>query len=86
MDVTLPPEMERFVRERVATGEYASASAVIREGLRLLQERDREHASRFAELRAAIDEGLAAAERGDVIGGEEAFSWLRDRRGGRQIA
>ena len=84
MDVSLPPDLERFVNERVAAGEYESAGAVIREGLRLLQERDREDEVRFAELRAAIDEGLAAAERGDVIDGEEAFAWLRRRRGTRE--
>lgn len=39
--VTLPNEMATQVRAKVASGEYASESEVIREGLRALQERDR---------------------------------------------
>jgi putative addiction module CopG family antidote len=41
MSVTLPNEMARMVREKVASGEYASESEVIRDGLRALQARDR---------------------------------------------
>lgn len=41
VSVTLPLEMAREVRARVATGEYASESEVIRDGLRALQARDR---------------------------------------------
>lgn len=39
--VTLPNEMASQVRQKVAAGEYASESEVIREGLRALQARDR---------------------------------------------
>ena len=80
MDVSLTPELERFVSERVAAGDCESANAVIREGLLLLQERDKEEQRRFAELRAAIDEGLAAAERGEQMDGDTAFTWLRRRQ------
>lgn len=41
MSITLPNEMARIVREKVATGEYASESEVIRDGLRTLMARDR---------------------------------------------
>ena len=41
MNISLSPELERFVHRKVATGLYASASEVVREALRLLQERDR---------------------------------------------
>jgi antitoxin ParD1/3/4 len=36
MNVSLPSELSRFVRERVKSGGYASASEVVREALRLL--------------------------------------------------
>ena len=39
--VTLPTEMAELVRTKVASGEYASESEVIRDGLRALQARDR---------------------------------------------
>jgi putative addiction module CopG family antidote len=41
LSVTLPNEMADLVREKVASGEYASESEVIRDGLRALQARDR---------------------------------------------
>lgn len=39
--VTLPNDMARMVKSKVASGEYASESEVIRDGLRTLQARDR---------------------------------------------
>ena len=41
ISVTLPEEMAAQVRRKVSSGEYASESEVIREGLRALQARDR---------------------------------------------
>lgn len=40
MSITLPMEMARLVKEKVANGTYATESEVIREGLRALQERE----------------------------------------------
>lgn len=40
MNVSLTPELEKFVNDKVKSGMYYSASEVIREGLRLLKERD----------------------------------------------
>ena len=40
MNVSLTPELEKIVAKRVGSGRYASASEVIREALRLLEERD----------------------------------------------
>ena len=40
MNVSLTPELEKIVAERVSSGRYASASEVIRQALRLLEERD----------------------------------------------
>lgn len=40
MSITLPVEMARLIKEKVASGAYASDSEVIRDGLRALQERD----------------------------------------------
>lgn len=41
MSITLPKEMAESVKKKVASGEYASESEVIREGLRTLLARDR---------------------------------------------
>jgi antitoxin ParD1/3/4 len=44
MNVSLSPELHTFVTERVASGRFASASEVVRAGLRLLQETERQQA------------------------------------------
>jgi putative addiction module CopG family antidote len=41
MSITLPDEMAEFVRDKVARGDYASDSEVLRDALRVLRERDR---------------------------------------------
>ncbi|TCG04237.1 CopG family transcriptional regulator [Paraburkholderia steynii] len=41
MSITLPNEMAEFVRDKVARGDYASDSEVLRDALRVLRERDR---------------------------------------------
>lgn len=62
MTVTLTPEMEAMIRERVASGRYADDAAVIDEALRLLEERDKlEH------LRALVDAADAEMARGEGI-------------------
>ena len=64
MNVNLTPDLEALIREKVASGHYSDGSAVIREALHLLDERDREKLER---LRAAIAVGLEEIERGEVI-------------------
>jgi antitoxin ParD1/3/4 len=60
MNVSLTPELERLVQEKVASGLYQTASEVVREGLRLLKERDDSQTA----LREAIQEGLTQLETG----------------------
>jgi len=55
---SLGPHFERFVQELVAGGRYASASEVVRDGLRLLEEKQRQREAKLAALRREIDEGL----------------------------
>jgi antitoxin ParD1/3/4 len=62
MNVSLTPQLEELVKKRVDTGLYGSASEVLREALRLLEERDRLHALRIEELRGEIKKGLDSGE------------------------
>ncbi len=59
MNVSLTPELERLVSEKVETGMYQTASEVVREGLRLLKLRDER------ELRADVRAGFDAVDRGE---------------------
>jgi antitoxin ParD1/3/4 len=60
MNVSLTPELDRFVREAVGDGRYASSSEVVREALRLLQDRQRHEALKLEALRADIAHGIAS--------------------------
>ena len=61
MNISLTSELEQLVHEKVRTGMYQTASEVIREGLRLLRERDQRVESLRQDLRAGFD----AVERGE---------------------
>jgi len=79
MNVSLTPELETFVTSKVKTGLYSSQSEVVREGLRLLMQRDRAIEARMNELRSDIAEGLEQARRGELIPGDEVFATLRQK-------
>ena len=66
MNVSLTPELETLVHEKVRSGLYTSASEVVREGLRLLQERDATQGRRLEELKREIAVGLEQLERGEA--------------------
>ncbi len=66
MNVSLTPTLEELVQRKVATGLYNSASEVIREALRLLEERDEMRKMRLGTLRKEINVGLDQLERGEV--------------------
>ena len=62
MNISLTPELEKFVQDKVASGRYHSASEVIREGLRLLEEQELIRAVRPTALREQIQKGLDSGE------------------------
>jgi antitoxin ParD1/3/4 len=79
MNVSLTPELEQLVQDKVSSGFYNSASEVVREALRLLQERDELRKVRLEELRREIARGVEAADRGELVPAEEVFESLRRR-------
>lgn len=79
MNVSLTPELEKLVLDKVGSGRYHSASEVIREGLRLLQEKDELHMIRLQELRNQVAAGLGQLDRGEGVSGEKAFTDLREK-------
>ena len=61
MNVSLTPTLERFIARKLKSGRYQTASEVVREGLRLLEERDELHRMHLAHAR---DEGAPPAAGG----------------------
>jgi antitoxin ParD1/3/4 len=58
MNVNLTPQLEDLVRAKVASGLYTSASEVVREALRLMDEQDRLRAAKLEQLRDDIRKGV----------------------------
>lgn len=81
MNISITPELQKFVEQEVKAGLYQSASEVIRAGLRRLKE-DKERKSRFvvssqAELEDKLLEGIAELDRGEGLPGEQVFADLK---------
>ncbi|BAU15144.1 hypothetical protein LEP3755_57010 [Leptolyngbya sp. NIES-3755] len=74
MNVSLTPELEKLVQDKVRSGRYLSASEVVQEALRLLEERDRTQQIKLDALRRDLQVGIAQIDRGEIIDGEEAFA------------
>jgi antitoxin ParD1/3/4 len=76
MNVHLTPELEQLVQTKVQSGRYNSASEVVREALRLMEQRDELRAIQIQELRSRMDRALAESTRGEGADGEEFMQGL----------
>ena len=79
MNVSLTPELEKLVEKKVKSGRYQSASEVIREGLRLIEDQDRLRELRLEETRQKIQTGLDQLDRGQGLPGEKVYAQMRRR-------
>lgn len=77
MNVSLTPELEQLIKEKIDSGMYHSASEVVRDALRLFKEHDQLRQMRLEELRREIQKGLDQLDRGEWVDGEQAFEELR---------
>jgi antitoxin ParD1/3/4 len=64
-NVNLTEHLDRVIEEGIKSGRFSNASEVVREGLRLLEQREQEDKARIEWLRTAAKEGFHAIERGD---------------------
>jgi antitoxin ParD1/3/4 len=67
MNVSLTPQLESFVQEKVSSGLYTSASEVIREALRMMEEQDQLKAMRLEALYKEVQKGIDQLDRGEGI-------------------
>jgi antitoxin ParD1/3/4 len=77
MNVNLGPVFDEFVSELLETGLYQSQSEILREGLRLLKERQDFKNLQLSRLRAEIAQGAQQADRGEFVDGPPAFASIR---------
>jgi antitoxin ParD1/3/4 len=86
MNVNLGPTFDAFVAEMLETGLYQSQSEILREGLRLLKEREQFKTLRLAELRKEVALGTRQADQGYFVDGRQIFARIRKKSAQRKRA
>jgi len=79
MNVSLTPELEKFVSAKVESGRYNSASEVVREALRLLEEHDQARTAQLAEFNQELGRRLASLDRAETVEPAEVRRRLRQK-------
>jgi len=79
MNVSLTPELDKFVADKVAAGRYASASEVVREALRLLEEQEKSRAERLEEFNRELQRRIDGIERGEFVTAKQVREHFKQR-------
>jgi antitoxin ParD1/3/4 len=66
-NVNLTDHLDSFVETGVRSGRFSNASEIVREGLRLLEQKDSEDRAKLEWLRATTQEAFAALDRGEGV-------------------
>ena len=78
MQISLKPEQETFILEKLHQGKYQSVDELLTLAFPLLEEHDRKERA-LVELREKIAEGTEQIRQGKVIDGEVVFQQLQDK-------
>jgi putative addiction module CopG family antidote len=79
MSLNIPPEFERAVLERVASGAYGSTDEVLLACLAALEDEERQDEARLESLRHDVRLAMEQHERGEYSPLDEAFARIRER-------
>ncbi len=79
MNVSLTPELEKFVSAKVESGRYNSSSEVVREALRLLEQHDSARAVQLGAFNKELDRRLAALDRAEQVHPSETRASLQSK-------
>jgi antitoxin ParD1/3/4 len=79
MNVSLTPELEKYVADKVASGRYTSASEVVREALRLLEDHDKARAAQLEEFNQELQRRIDSADRGEFVTAEESLRRIQEK-------
>lgn len=79
MNVSLTPELDKFIARKVESGRYNSASEVVREALRLLEEHDHTRNAQIAAFNRELGSRLASLDRGESVKPQTARKRLEQK-------
>ena len=80
MTIHLKPDTERLIREDVERGPYRTVDEFVERAVQLLHEQEEWLSANRAEIAAKIDEGYTAAQRGELIDGDEVQARMKERK------
>jgi len=81
LSISLTPELADYLAHCVTSGRYQTSSEVVRDALRLLQDRDALREAQLERAKGKIRSALAQADAGDVVDREEFFrGWDEDAK------
>ena len=80
MKIELKPELEALIKQDVERGPYKSVDEFVEQAVSLLHEQEAWLAEQGSEIRAKIEEGYAAAQRGELIDSSEVSSRLEAKK------
>ncbi len=79
MNVSLTPELEKYIHDKINSGLYSSASEVVRESLRLMHTYDDLQQHRIDQLNQAIDLGLSQIKSGKTVSASESYERIKKK-------
>ena len=79
MNVSLTPELEKYVADKVASGRYTSASEVIREALRLLEREEKSRKEQLDEFNRELQVRIDSLDRGEFVTAEESRRRIQEK-------
>ncbi len=80
MKIELRPELEALIKQDVERGAYKSVDEFVEQAVSLLHEQEAWLAEQGSEIRAKIEEGYAAAKRGELVDSSEVRSRLEEKK------
>ncbi len=80
MKIELRPELEALIKQDVERGPYKSVDEFVEQAVSLLHEQEAWLAEQGSEIRAKIEEGYAAAKRGELVDSSEVRSRLEEKK------
>ena len=84
MKLSLPDDLQKFVRRKMASGEYLTEAEVVLDALALMKQHDELRRFALTRLKEELAIGLEQIDRGEVVDGEAFFQSLRARNARRR--
>jgi antitoxin ParD1/3/4 len=79
VNVTLTPELEKFIKDKVASGQYATAGEVVWHALLLLEQQEKPREEQLEEFNRELQARMDAMDRGEYVTAEESLQHFKER-------